>query len=109
MARSMMNPTSSRKEAAGPGVPDVPKTCHKQSCKNDTDFVMAKVSGGKGIEFKPASDVMTWTVIHGTTVMTMNNNYQFVNWFSRCGLCLTNGMQRKKAKLREQGEHKNYV
>ena len=109
MAKSLMGGSSRQKDAQTSNVPDVPKTCHKQGCNNDCDLIMAKVSSGKGIEIKPASDVMTWTTLHGTTIFNMNSNYNFLAWFSRCSPCLMSGMQHKKAKLRSLGENPLYL
>ena len=91
------------------GIPLAPQTCGCPGCKEDCDFLMVKVSSGKGIEHRVASDVLDITHHNGKTFISANGNYQFINWFSRCNECLTQGMQRKKAKLRAEGEHKFYV
>lgn len=108
MSKSLMGKVKKRDDPES-GVPNTPKTCFVNGCKNDSDFLMAKVVSGKGQEIRVASDVMTTAYVHGNPVHIMNDNYQFTGWFSRCSDCLTRGMNKKRAQLRADGEHKNYV
>lgn len=90
-------------------IPSVPKFCLAQGCKRNATFAMAKVSSHRGIEHRAASDVMTWTSVNGKTIMAMNDGYMFIGWFARCCECHRDGMQRVKARLRAEGEHRFYV
>jgi hypothetical protein len=108
MSKSLMGKVKKRDDEEM-GIPSPPKTCFVNGCKNDSDFLMVKVSSGNGQEIKVASDVMTTSYVQHRPVYIMNNNYIFTGWFSRCNDCLSAGMQRKKAKLREQGEDPNYL
>lgn len=86
-----------------------PKFCQAQGCKEDSTFVMARVASGRGIQHKPASDVMTWERFAGKLKFTMIDGYQFLGWFARCPTCHRAGMARRKAELRAQGEHRFYT
>lgn len=86
-----------------------PKFCQAQGCKNESTLVMARVASGRGIEHKPASDVMTWERFAGRMAFTMSDGYQFLGWWARCPTCHRDGMARRKAELRAQGEHRYYV
>lgn len=110
MAKSLMRKVSSRSDdQAASKVPPPPNSCQVPRCENDATFVMARVASGRGVQHRPASDVMNWDTFGGQTSITMQVGYQFSGWFTRCPECLKRGFERKLAKLREQGEHWYYV
>lgn len=108
MARSLMG-TAKRNDEQVCTIPNVPKFCLAQGCKRDATFAMAKVSSHRGIEHRAASDVMTWTRVNNQLIIAMSDGYMFIGWFARCAECHRDGMQRVKAKLRAEGEHRFYV
>lgn len=108
MARSLMG-TVKRNEDQVSLIPPVPKFCLAKGCKRDATFAMAKVSSHRGVQHKPASDVMSFNRVNGQLFMTMIDGYMFIEWFARCPECHRDGMQRVKAKLRAEGEHRFYV
>lgn len=89
-------------------LPSIPDTCGCSGCTNDTSFVMVKVSSGKGIQHRVASDVCNVVTTKAGKLITMGENYNFISWFTRCDDCLAKGIQNKKAKLKMEGEHKYY-
>ena len=89
-------------------IPKYADTCGVTGCKHDTEFAMIKVSSGRGIEYRAGSDVTTTVKVKERSITTMNDNYNFMNWFTRCNECLAKGMFNKRAKMRLAGEDKNY-
>lgn len=89
-------------------IPKYADTCGVTGCKNDTEFAMIKVSSGRGIEHRVASEVTTTVKVKERSITTMTDNYNFITWFTRCNECLSKGMRDKKAKMRLAGEDKNY-
>lgn len=108
MGKSIMG-SSKKTEDSSLLIPSVPKFCLAQGCKRDATFAMAKVSSHRGIEHRAASDVMTWTRVNNQLIMSMSDGYMFIGWFARCAECHRDGMQRVKARLRGEGEHRFYV
>jgi hypothetical protein len=96
-------------EEESQGMPTPSKICGLAGCTHDATHAEMKVSSGKGIQLKPASDVSDYSIIKGQTVIQMKQNYQFLSWFIRCAECLGKGIEKKRGKILAAGEGDMYT
>lgn len=82
------------------GLPQYPDTCGIPKCTNETDFVMIKVSSGRGIEHRVASDVLVST----SKPYKLKDGYNYIGWFTRCGRCLMKGIEKNTSIQKIAGE-----